>query len=684
MLLPGQMIGNHYEIRGVLGSGSFSTVYLAHDAQFPGGRRVALKEFNPDAFSEADRIWARDTIAQEARLRGNIPSHSGLASVLGYFEVGERSYLVLEYVEGRTLEAAWRAEPGRRFAEQQVLYWADQLCDVLTFLHEQARPIIYRDLKPANIMVQPDGSLKLIDFGIARLHQPQRQGDTVNLGTPGYAAPEQYRDEQSDARTDIYALGVILHQLLTGLDPADYIMSLPPLHIVNEAISPGVAMAIEQAMALAPDHRFRTARALANALQRVNSSATSVEPAEVQGRRNRSLKAAGSLFVLALTAAILIFLLSENDNNGNDNAPAIPREVGAAETGAFVNVASTEVGDENATATRNAALGGTGTAQQMVADTVAMTGTARVRQAVTAQASSEAVERGAATGSVTLTATNPPPSPAATVMSDGLPSSWVGSDGMRMLIVPAGEFIMGSTEAGVQQAVQLCRNSGEGNCGADQFANEMSQRTVYLDAYYIDLTEVTNGQYAVCVQAGSCSAPLAGSSIYQPDSYYYNAAYSDYPVVHVTWYDARAYCRWAEKALPTEAQWEKAARGTDGRTFPWGDQWNCANSNTQECGGDRLHPVGSFPTGASPYGVMDMAGGVWEWVEDAFDAGYYGRATDHNPPAATTGSARVLRGGSYSNFQHFARTANRGYETAGTATAYRGFRCVLPADQITP
>jgi formylglycine-generating enzyme required for sulfatase activity len=202
--------------------------------------------------------------------------------------------------------------------------------------------------------------------------------------------------------------------------------------------------------------------------------------------------------------------------------------------------------------------------------------------------------------------------------------------------IPAGEFIMGS-----------------GNGDSD----EQPVRRVYLDAYWMYETEVTNAQYAEFVGG--------------------NTTLVEHPVKNVTWHDAVAYCAWAGGRLPTEAEWEKAARGTDGRTYPWGDSWNASNANSSHAadGYDQTAPVGSFPGGASPYGLLDMAGNVWEWVGDWYASGYYANAPDNNPSGPNSGEYRVLRGGSWFNIGHTnLRAANR-RASSSSAGDYFGFRC---------
>ena len=235
-------------------------------------------------------------------------------------------------------------------------------------------------------------------------------------------------------------------------------------------------------------------------------------------------------------------------------------------------------------------------------------------------------------------------------------------DGMVMVFVPAGEFQMGSTEAQVQVAITACVKDGnsQSDCN-DLFANEKPAHTVYLDSFWIDQTEVTNGRYAQCASAGGCVVPKKINSEFI-SNYYGDSQFTDYPVINIDWNQADAYCKWAGRRLPTEAQWEKAARGTDGRTYPWGEGMDCNKANYPKqdgfCGHEAETKVGSYPAGASPYGALDMAGNTWEWVADWY--GPYSSSSQKNPQGPSTGEEKVLRGGIWYTFQYFGyRSANR-------------------------
>jgi len=240
----------------------------------------------------------------------------------------------------------------------------------------------------------------------------------------------------------------------------------------------------------------------------------------------------------------------------------------------------------------------------------------------------------------------------------GIGSSRISEiDGMEMVYVPAGSFTMGSESIGAR-------------------SYEGPEHEVYLDAYWIDKYEVMSEQYSQCVEANACDLPFRNS--WDPDLN--DPEFYNYPVNNVTHYFAKSYCSWVGRRLPTEAEWEKAARGTDGRSYPWGEQIVTDLANYGE-NYESFTQVGFFPLGASPYGVLDMAGNVREWVEDWFGEEYYKSSSFINPLGPTYGNSRVLRGGSYVDSIEDLKTYKRYYmrQLATFSFSLVGFRCAMDA-----
>lgn len=254
----------------------------------------------------------------------------------------------------------------------------------------------------------------------------------------------------------------------------------------------------------------------------------------------------------------------------------------------------------------------------------------------------------------------------------------------RMVLVPAGEFIMGTDEL---QAP----------------ANQRPPRKVGLDAFYIDTHEVTNAQFEEFILAGGYKNRAywtkEGWAFIQKERFYYIypikemyriqsplgfgengvSTAPDYPVIGVSWYEAAAYAKWAGKRLPTEAEWEKAARGTDARRYPWGNKMDFSKINYfphQK----KLLPVGSFRSGASPYGAMDMAGSVWEWCADGYDENSYTTVPEANPTGNATADAKVLRGGAWNSIRLLLQCTYRNAEKPTHRSYTIGFRCAKDAN----
>jgi iron(II)-dependent oxidoreductase len=269
--------------------------------------------------------------------------------------------------------------------------------------------------------------------------------------------------------------------------------------------------------------------------------------------------------------------------------------------------------------------------------------------------------------------------------------------------VPGGQFVMGTTAAEVNQAVEECTALG-GRCNVGMGEDAFPQHTVTLSAYQMEVTEVTYSQFLAFMNYleqtrgprayfnGCFGQPCLETNIesqtsavtYDSVSYDVLDVINGLPVTEVTWYGARAYCEAIGRRLPTEAEWERAARGDDGRTYPWGGPWDplvASTNRTADGGAPTKVDVGAFGLGASPYGMLNMAGNVSEWVFDWYDPRFYGRpeATQPDPVGPASGTTKVIRGGSWDNPPFFARTVHRQDFAPNDGTPFIGFRCAADA-----
>ena len=279
-------------------------------------------------------------------------------------------------------------------------------------------------------------------------------------------------------------------------------------------------------------------------------------------------------------------------------------------------------------------------------------------------------------------------------------------DGMTMVYVPAGTFEMGCSDAQIDEIIRACV-AIEGDdprfCRREHYEAAQPVHTVTLDAFWIDQTEVTNAQFAAFLneegnqveegvrwfERGKYGLMEEVDGKYRPED-----GYADHPVIEVSWYGAAAYCAWVGGQLPTEAQWEYAARGPNGSVYPWGDSFDGTLVNFRDAsftfkdygadpayndGHSRWAPVGSYPAGASWCGAYDMVGNVWEWVSDRWDRGYYARSAAHNPLGPEAGDLRIARGGSWYDASYRVRSTERKALTPSSRRMHWiGFRCVVP------
>ena len=695
---------------------------------------------------------------------------------------GEIAFIVLDYVSGTTLRRRLLKHEGPLSLEETTRI-LQQVGGALNYAHSEG--FIHRDIKPGNVMLRDDGVALLADFGISRAMESATL-TTVTAGTPAYMSPEQITGKSLDVRTDIYSLGVMLYQMVTGRRPftgeesgltetstvgrlreAHLRLAPPDPSRFNPQASSEVSRVILRALAKRPDDRWPDVESMVNAwnsavgdiAQRAGawksktqpksspsppSSRKPASPPPVPEQKSGNRRRLGGLIGVALVIVVLMCVVGlfslQGILFGSTATPKVTPsqvvEVAQRPTKPIANVAGTK---ESVGATR---LAKTATAQasinkkmqktleasaqtatavaledeanrqlaltreaQALATSIAATQTvdaahmateeAKQRKATRAARQTEIAKAVKLTQVAALTATaqaRPTDTPVPPTVPPEPPPP-PRPDTENMVFIPAGEFIMGLFEDQVEDAAQSCDR--ESHHSYDKclrwhgFASP--QHRVYLDDFWIDETEVTNAMFAVFLNAqgnqkegGENWLVLKDNGKKSPillqkknNTWSPKKGYANHPVIYVSWYGARAYCEWVGKRLPTEAEWEKAARSEDGRLFPWGDsEPDCNEAQYDGCDGKTTR-VGSHPAGASPYGVQDMAGNVWEWVADWFDEDYYQTSPAQNPtgPSASPEGKRVYRGGAWRAFSNFLISTLRGNDPPTEGTWDKGFRC---------
>jgi formylglycine-generating enzyme required for sulfatase activity/serine/threonine protein kinase len=683
--LIGRTIADKYSVEAVVGEGGFATVYRAMHVIWK--RPVALKVFKAmTEFSEEHRRRLLEEFVQEGALLADLSARSAAivqARDIGMLETprGEHiPYMVLEWLEGATLESVVADERVRGVAPRSIeeaVRLLDPAAEALALAHRKG--VAHRDVKPGNVFVlgdpRGDHTLKLLDFGIAKVvSDAQKMAGTftktsgqVTSFTPAYGAPEQFSRTHGATGpwTDVFALALIAVELVTGRDPLDG----------NDFLQLAVSSA-------SPDRR-PTPRSLgvsvSDAVERVFAKALAVKPMD-------RWASAGEFWNALRQALTMDPMRGMTDPSPvHITGPAAAASVANAPTIAVggVSPAVTTTGSPTATSPQRAPSGRRGLLVGLGGLAVAGT--------------SAALWLGRGSSHATPAAS---PGPAAAAGLASLPSaasgatpspSGGGAAGARscpegMIRIPGGSFFMGSD---------------------DGLPMEKPAHQVSLDPFCIDEFEVTVSAYKACSDAGRCKrAPSANAwegmgdkerrafdplcNIREP------VARAAHPINCVDWEMAEKFCREQEKRLPSEAEWEFAARGPDGRRYPWGDEDPAAgrlNACGKECvawgqkngveekamydeddGFATTSPVGSFPKGASRYGVKDVVGNVWEWVADWY--GPYGKDEQHAPSGPSSGDAKVIRGGAWNgSFASWVRPTFR-YKDVPTKRSYGiGFRC---------
>lgn len=305
----GDIIDGKYEILKQIGKGGMSVVYLAMDKRL--NKQWAVKEISKRVNGKNNEIVVNSLLA-EANLMKRL-DHPALPRIVDIIDNSITIYIIMDYIEGESLDKIlleYGAQP-----EELVLEWAKQLCDALEYLHSQNPPIIYRDMKPANIMLKPEGNLKVIDFGIAREYKEKNLTDTTVLGTKGYASPEHYGSRQTDARSDIFTLGMTLHHLLTGIDPRTNNYMYASVRQWNPELSDGIEAIIDKCTALDPEDRYQNCSELMYDLE--HPDLITKDYRQKQKKKLR-LFAISAMLAVAMGIIGIGSLLTASIINGND------------------------------------------------------------------------------------------------------------------------------------------------------------------------------------------------------------------------------------------------------------------------------------------------------------------------------------------------------------------------------
>ena len=313
MLQEGQILKERYRIQAVLGKGAYGTVYLSEDLTIP---QVvwAVKEIDETSLGRDEAAEAIQRFEREAQTLGRL-NHPGIPKVVELFSQGHCHYLVMEYIEGKNFEEYCR-EFDRFLGPEEILPWMIRLCDILEYLHTQSPPVIFRDIKPANIIITSGGRLKLVDFGISRAFDPLKASDTQQLGTPGFCAPEQYGTGQSDARSDVYSAGATMYQILSEQDTSKFNFTFPPLRHFNTKVSGGLEKVVLKCLNRDAGQRYHSARELGEALSYIRQAMAAgtrrkTVVGEVLGVLDELMKHGVVFLVLFIIVLLFLGLLSD-------------------------------------------------------------------------------------------------------------------------------------------------------------------------------------------------------------------------------------------------------------------------------------------------------------------------------------------------------------------------------------
>lgn len=625
---PGRLVKlGRYQIRGEIASGGMGAVYEGIDPAI--GRTVAVKTILPGVLGTPEEApQLKERLLREARAAGGL-AHPNIVTVFDVGEEGGTAYIVMELIQGVTLDK--RMQEAGRLPVERALSVLTDAAKALDYAH--GKGVVHRDVKPGNIMIRTDGVVKLADFGIAKVTSAGTLTAPGNLaGTPCFIAPEQLRGQEATARSDQFSLAVVAWTLLTGSRPFDAEHLAPLVSQIlmrdperSNLLSTAADGVLRRALSKDPGQRFGSCGEFVAELEK----ACRTEAADGGGAR-RTLWVGGAAVAGFAMVGALGFFASRPARE--TKSPVVPT------------------------------VTATPTAVPVITPSVTPTVVPKSTPASTPKPPGKE-NRGPVAGSVKE---NP---------VDGLPYVWI----------PAGSFQMGCSEGDVE-------------CAPDEMP---AHRVSIQKGFRMAQTETTVSAFQKYVKAIGRAMPP--EPVFQGQQL--NGGWADgrQPVIGVTYAEARNYCEWAGMRLPTEAEWEYAARAGDSRLrygAPDEIAWYADNSGKQRLNSNQVwrkdqshydetlgqnengpHAVGG--KAANAFGLRDMLGNVWEWVEDWFDTDYYSRSPEVDPPGPPGGLLRVLRGGSWYKGTRFIRASVRHPARGPARNVIFGFRCAgtLPSDK---
>ncbi|HEV8247554.1 MAG TPA: bifunctional serine/threonine-protein kinase/formylglycine-generating enzyme family protein [Polyangiaceae bacterium] len=680
--IAGLMIADKYRIERLVGEGGFAVVYRAQHTIW--NKPVAIKFFNGLSSAPVDqRDQFQQAFIQEGALLTELSSQT--AGIVQARDIGTYTspdgqwmpYMVLEWLEGSALDELMERERSSgepNWNLKEVVALLTQVCSALDVAH--GKGIAHRDIKPANLFVlgsNPRGggcTVKILDFGVAKMMSDNTQlkaalaktGMSVTSFTPQYGAPEQFSRSYGATGpwTDVFALALVGIELLIGkpaLDGADIVQlgfasgnpqKRPTPRELGANLPDAVELVFEKALAVTPQERFARAREFADALNAALSGGVGQTVIAAPASR-----AATPIAATELAPAVRggTFSTSTPSTVTTQGGPAAGKSKAGLVIGALLGVAA-----------------------------LAAIGAFSLRKSPPPAPSSES-------------AVSPPPAQVSAAAAAPASAAAAPSCPARTVLIPAGQFFQGSD-------------------AKDAPANEKPAHNVSLDSFCMDLYEVTAREYRACSDVGKCkragtevewpNMTPADKKTYSPLCTISDPSKSDHPINCISWDMASTYCKAQDKRLPTEAEWEYATRGPDGRVYPWGDEAPTAkhlNACGSECvaWGKQNHadvqqlypdddgyattaPVGKYEAGRSRFGPYDVVGNVGEWVGDWW--GDYSPVDRKNPTGPEAGQKRVIRGGAWNAGVAVWLHPSFRYAQEPSALSHGiGFRCAKP---LTP